>query len=186
MKKLITALAFLLVVALCAIAFAMMVNVRFPVRHMDAITANAGELEPSLILAVIMAESSFRPYVESRVGAQGLMQIMPATAAEIAERMGKTDFDPEDVWLPEVNIAMGSFYLNSLLNRYDGSVELALAAYNAGLGNVNRWLANPDYSQDGKTLDVIPFPETYNYLQRVARFQRIYSVILRVRGFFRV
>ena len=176
--------AFFIIAALSTVALGMAVNMRFPVRYMDIIEANAGELELSLILAVIMAESSFRPYVESHAGAQGLMQLMPATAEWMAERMGISDFDQENIWLPEVNIAIGSFYLNWLVNYYNGNINLALAAYNAGLGNVNRWLDDPEFSSDGETLDVIPFRETYNYLNRVQLNQRIYRRILGVRGFF--
>jgi len=182
MKKLSKAL--ILIALLSIAALIMAVNIRFPVRYMDIIIANAGELEPSLILAVIKAESSFRPLVESHAGAQGLMQLMPPTAAWMAEQMGKTDFDPADVWNPEINIAIGSFYLNWLKNYYDGNLNLALAAYNAGLGNVNRWLANPEFSSDGENLDVIPFRETYNYLNRVRQNQRVFEIILAIRGFF--
>jgi len=151
---------------------------------MDVIEANAGELEPSLILAVIMAESSFRPMVESRAGAQGLMQLMPGTAEWMAQLMGMADFEAQDVWIPEVNIAIGSFYLNWLVSYFDGNIDLALAAYNAGQGNVRRWLADPAFSGDGENLHTIPFAETHNYLNRVRLNQRIYRVLLAVRGIF--
>jgi len=175
----------LLIVLLSTTALLMAVNIRFPVRYMDIIKAHAGELEPSLILSVIKAESSFRQRVESHAGAQGLMQLMPPTAAWMAEQMGMTDFDPENVWKPEINIAIGSFYLNWLKNYYNGNINLALAAYNAGLGNVNRWLADPEFSSDGENLDVIPFRETYNYLHRVRQNQQVYEIILTIRGWFR-
>jgi len=170
-----------ILIVLTAIAMVMAVNMRFPVRHLDIIRENAGELETSLVLAVIKAESSFREGALSRAGAQGLMQLMPATAEEMASHMGLTDFQPEDVWLPEINIAMGTFYLNRLVSQF-GCIELALAAYNAGQGNVNNWLADPQFSADGESLDVIPFPETYNYLRRVRQNQRIYNIILTVTG----
>jgi len=175
MKKL---FALLVIAVFFAVVAVSVVSARFPVRYLDIIYENAGDLEPSLILAVIMAESSFRPYAESRVGAQGLMQLMPPTAMEMARLMGLEDFEQEDVWLPEVNIALGSFYLNRLFNFFGRDVSVALAAYNAGQGNVATWLNNPDLSGDGVTLDSIPFPETYNYLRRVKRIQRIYEVIL--------
>jgi soluble lytic murein transglycosylase len=180
MKKWI-ALSLILIFILSVVAGVMAVNTRFPVRHLDIVRENAGDLEVSLILAVIMAESSFREDARSHRGAQGLMQLMPATAAEMATRAGMTDFQPEDVWLPEVNIALGSFYLNRLANMY-GCTELALAAYNAGQGNVNQWLADSRYSSDGRGLDKIPFRETENYLERVKRNQRIYEIILFLTG----
>ncbi|MCL1862740.1 MAG: lytic transglycosylase domain-containing protein [Defluviitaleaceae bacterium] len=175
MKKLMLSV----IVILTVIAMAMAVNIRYPVRHLDIIRENAGELETSLILAVIHAESSFREAALSHAGAQGLMQLMPATAEEMASHMGMGDFQPEDVWLPEINISMGAFYLNRLVARF-GCIDLALAAYNAGQGNVTAWLADPQFSADGESLDVIPFPETYNYLRRVRQNQRIYNIILTV------
>ena len=177
MKKFLLVVSLLIV--LCVAAVIIGVNMRFPVRHMDIIEANAGELDPTWILAVIMAESSFREGAESHRGAQGLMQLMPTTAEWVAELMGMEDFDPESVWLPEVNIALGSFYLNWLLQYYNGNLNLALAAYNAGLGNVNRWLGDTQFSSDGENLDVIPFNETDNYLRRVTFNQRVYQIILR-------
>jgi len=148
---------------------------------MDIIEEHAGEIDPTWILAIIMAESSFRPNAESHRGAQGLMQLMPATAEWVAELMNKTDFDPESIWLPEVNIAMGSFYLNWLKRYYNGDLNLAITAYNAGLGNVNRWLADTDFSSDGRTLDSIPFNETANYVDRVSFNQQVYMQLLRIR-----
>ncbi|MCL1844539.1 MAG: ABC transporter substrate-binding protein [Defluviitaleaceae bacterium] len=177
MKKFLVSVLILILIVTAGI---MAINIRYPVRHMDVIREHAGELEPSLILAVIMAESSFREGAQSHVGAQGLMQIMPATAEDIARQMG-LDFQPDDVWVPEINIAMGSFYLNRLVRQF-GCVDVALAAYNAGQGNVNNWLGNPEFSGDGQNLDVIPFRETANYVRRVRQAQRMYEIILRVRG----
>ena len=155
------------------------IRMRFPVHHLDIVRAHAGELDPSWIMAVIMAESSFRPQAESHRGAQGLMQLMPATALWLSGLMGNSDFSPEDVWKPEVNIAIGSYYLNHLLRLFDGNIELALAAYNAGQGNVRNWLDNPEISSNGRTLDRIPFTETYHYINRVAFNQRVYAFLLR-------
>jgi len=178
MKKLRNAVAVLLVLFLCFLAGVLALRMVFPIRHMEIISAYAGELEPSLVLAVIMAESSFDQHAQSHAGAQGLMQIMPPTAADMAVRMGLTDFEPRDVWYPEVNIAIGTFYLNRLKNHFDGSLDLALAAYNAGQGRVTGWLNDPEISPDGITLDNIPFPETENYLRRIWQFERIYRFLL--------
>jgi soluble lytic murein transglycosylase len=109
------------------------------------------------------------------------MQLMPATAEDIATRMGMTDFDPQYVWMPQVNIAIGAFYLNMLVEMY-GCVNLALAAYNAGQGRVNGWLRDPEISHDGQNLHAIPFPETHNYVRRVNRNLRVYRFILAATG----
>ena len=79
---------------------------------------------------------------------------------------------------------MGAFYLNRLYSIFDGNINLALAAYNAGQGNVRNWLNNPELSSNGTTLDTIPFPETDTYLRRVRFNMRIYEIILTTRGIF--
>ncbi len=94
-------------------------------------------LPPNLINAVIWVESRFQPRAKSPAGARGLMQLMPATASALAQSMGKFRASPYD---PEFNIAAGSLYLAKMIERYDGDVRLALAAYNAGAGNVDKWM----------------------------------------------
>jgi len=172
-------LLMLVVLVLAGVVGFIGVRMRFPVRYLAYVEAHAGELDASWILAVIMAESSFRQQARSPQGAQGLMQLMPATATWVAGLMGKTDFDPASVWDPAVNIALGSFYLNWLYQRFGGDITLMLAAYNAGQGNVQNWLNNPELSPDGATLDSIPFTETHYYVQRVRFNQRVYRFILR-------
>jgi soluble lytic murein transglycosylase len=155
------------------------VKTRFPVHYLEYVRAHAGELDPSWVMAVILAESGFNPRALSPAGARGLMQLMPETAHDVARRMGMRDFNPEDLWDPYINIAMGCFYLNERLRGFNGDIRLALAAYNGGQGNVRSWLANPEFSRDGKTLDVIPFTETYHYINRVVFNQRVYAYLLR-------
>ena len=95
------------------------------------------------------------------------MQVMPQTAEFLARRSGATNFTTADLGTPQVNIAYGSYYLRYLLNEYHGSITLALAAYNGGESNVDRWIA--EAHADGHTLTVndIPFPETRAYVTRV-------------------
>jgi soluble lytic murein transglycosylase len=146
-----------------------------PLSHEDTIRAQAldKQLDPSLIAAVIYAESKFSDSTSS-AGALGLMQLLPSTAHFIADRSGGTAFTTEDLSTPAINIAYGSWYLRYLLDRYDGNEVLALAAYNGGMGNVDRWVA--DAGARGERLDVadIPFPETRAYVQRVLDARREY------------
>ena len=146
-----------------------------PLNNADVIRQQAAEkhLDPALIAAVIYAETKFDPRA-SPVGAEGLMQIMPQTAEFLAHRSGATTFTTADLATPEVNIAYGSYYLRYLLDEYHGNKTLALAAYNGGESNVNRWVA--DARAQGRSLTVadIPFPETRAYVTRVLSAERRY------------
>ena len=117
-------------------------EVSLPLRHDDIIRQQAADkdLDPALIAGVIYAESHFRDQT-SQAGAKGLMQLMPETADYIAQKSGGTAFVQGDLATPQVNIAYGSWYLRYLLQRYDGREVLALAAYNAGEGKVDEWVA---------------------------------------------
>jgi soluble lytic murein transglycosylase len=142
--------------------------VTLPLRHDDIIRQQAADksLDPALIAGVIFAESHFRDQT-SHAGAKGLMQLMPDTADFIAQKSGGIAFEQGDLSTPQVNIAYGSWYLRYLLDRYDGSEPLALAAYNAGHGTVDGWLA--DAAADGRNFQVddIPYPETRGYVLKV-------------------
>jgi soluble lytic murein transglycosylase len=140
-----------------------------PLRHEDIIRQQAADkgVDASLIAAVIYTESRFRDQT-SHAGAKGLMQLMPGTADYIANLSGGTAFEQGDLATPQINIAYGSFYLHYLLKKYRGSEELALAAYNAGEGKVDEWLAKA--AGDGETFAVsrhVPFPETREYVTKV-------------------
>lgn len=121
-------------------------------------------LDPNLVFAVIKTESSFQPDVVSRAGAMGLMQVLPTTAEWIAWRRGFS-YDSERILEPAYNIDLGCYLLSYLLEHYDSDLTLAVAAYNAGVGNVDKWLNSDEY-YDGKKLS-IPFSETRNYVEKV-------------------
>ena len=175
----------LFVIAIIGVIF--LVNRYYPLRYVDLVNEHAEmfDLEPELVFAVIHAESRFNSSAVSRAGASGLMQIMESTAYWLAPQTGLDDFNYEDqIFDPAVNIRLGTFYLNMLIDRF-GDVDVALAAYNAGSGRVRGWLGDPEFSEDGLTLDHIPFPETRNYIERVASNRRIYAIILRFPFLFR-
>lgn len=146
----------------------------YPLRYTDIAEEYADKynLDPYLVYGVIKAESNFVHDAHSGV-ARGLMQITDSTARWIADKMKLTDFETDMLNEPEKNIQMGCFYLRYLLDYYK-DLELALAAYNAGMGNVNRWLGNTEHSADGETLDNIPFKETREYVERVEKYTEIY------------
>jgi soluble lytic murein transglycosylase len=135
--------------------------------------AAAKHLDPALIAAVIYAESKFEPR-PSAAGAQGLMQILPETAYYLAHLSGGRAFTAADLATPEINVAYGSYYLRYLLNHYGGNELLAVAAYNGGLSNVDRWVARARANGGDLTVADIPFPETREYVQRVMSAQRAY------------
>lgn len=130
-------------------------------------------LDPALVAAVIRQESNFDPQAQSRVGAQGLMQLMPQTAEEIARKKGEDAAG--DLYSIDTNLSYGSFYLAYLLDRFDGQTATALAAYNAGPTITAQWLEDPDYSADGKTLTSIPYRETSHYVKKVLAYYQEYK-----------
>jgi soluble lytic murein transglycosylase len=133
-----------------------------PLRHEDVIRQQADEkgVDAALIAAVIYSESKFSDQTSS-AGARGLMQITPEAAQYIEKQSGGTTFKLSDLSDPELNIRYGTFLLRELLDRYDGDEAAALAAYNAGPGNADKW-GGADL-----TVEAIPFPETRAYVEEV-------------------
>jgi soluble lytic murein transglycosylase len=145
-------------------------EVALPLKHEDIIRQQSQEkgVDAALIAAVIYTESQFVDQT-SHADARGLMQITPDTAKEIEKLSGGTTFNLQDLRDPELNIRYGTFYLKHLLDMYDGDPVAALAAYNAGPGNVDEW------GGAGITIDDIPFPETRAYVEKVLEKQREYK-----------
>ena len=143
-------------------------EITLPLRHEDIIRQQSSEkqLDPALVAAVIYEESRFRDQT-SHAGARGLMQITPDTARFIARDSGGTEFVEADLATPQVNISYGAYFLRYLLDKYDGNETLALAAYNAGETNVNRWVDEAGGPGAFDTGEHIPFPETRDYVENV-------------------
>ena len=144
----------------------------FPTPYREAVD-NAAErfgVDRALIYAVIKAESNFDPAAVSHAGAKGLAQITDNTAQYVAEMIG-VEYGSGDSFDAEKNISLSAAYLRYLLQKYNGDIRLAMAAYNAGEGNVDKWLA-----EDGEMKD-IPFGETKKYVRKVKLYRRIYSIL---------
>jgi soluble lytic murein transglycosylase len=138
--------------------------------------AAAKRLDPALIAAVIYAETKFDPRT-SPAGAEGLMQIEPATAEFLAKLSGGYKFTTSDLGTPAINVAYGSYYLRYLLDHYSGDEMLAVAAYNAGLANVDRWVTRAHSEGKSLTVGEIPFGQTRAYVQRVLQAQGEYRAV---------
>jgi soluble lytic murein transglycosylase len=141
-------------------------RLRYPLSYEQIVRGHARnyDLEPALLAAVIYQESKFDAEARSDAGAVGLMQLQPETAKGIALRTGGSRFRVDDLTNPEINVRYGSWYLRHLIDKY-GDEELALAAFNAGQGNVDNWL------REGKG---IAFAETRHYVDRVQELKAIY------------
>lgn len=146
----------------------------YPKKYSHEVEMYAKEygVEENLIYAVIKAESNFNKNAISKKNALGLMQLMYNTAEEVAKTIG-LDIDQEIILKPEVNINIGTKYLSILINKYN-NIEVALAAYNAGSGNVDNWITNGTIKGDGSDIENIPFKETNNYVRKILRDYKIY------------
>jgi soluble lytic murein transglycosylase len=139
--------------------------------------AHQYEVDPLLIYAIMKVESKYNPYAVSRSGAKGLMQIMDKTGAWGAQEVNIREYTHDILFKPEANIQIGCWYVAKLIKQYEGNLNVALAAYNAGPGNVYKWRNDPKYSFDGKTLYNIPFKETSSYVKKVQWHYKVYQFL---------
>lgn len=149
----------------------------YPLKYQETIFryASANGLDPFLTAAIIKVESDYRPGAISPRGAVGLMQLMPKTAHWIAEQQGDS-FDPAWLLDPERNICYGTWYLAFLKQEFNDMI-IALAAYNAGHGNVKKWLSDQRWTGKVEDLDQIPFPETKQFIRKTIWTYRIYRYL---------
>ncbi len=154
----------------------------YPIKYQTEVTKASEQfhIPPSLVYAIVHTESSFNPNAISTANAKGLMQLTDGTFQWALSRAGEKDrYTPAALFEPAINIHYGVYVLTLLGEQFENT-ETILAAYNAGQGNVNQWLADTRYSADGKTLHTIPYPETETYITRVLeaqqRYQALYSI----------
>lgn len=137
--------------------------------------ANEYNVDEYLIYAIIKAESNFEPNAESHRGAKGLMQLMYSTAEDISKRIG-IELNEDNILEPDINIKLGTKYISMLIQKYN-NINLALAAYNAGSGNVDGWIEKGTLKSDGSDIENVPFTETNNYVRKILRDYEIYKNI---------
>lgn len=149
-------------------------DILFPVDYEEIVTkySNEYELDKYLVMAVIKTESGFIPDASSGK-AMGLMQLTDDTGRWVSDKL-KIKYNSTDLNNPEKNIRLGCYYLKYLMDYYQ-SIDVALAAYNGGMGNVDKWLKDKRYSDDGKSLKNIPFIETREYVQKVNKHWNKYK-----------
>ena len=131
------------------------------------------DVDENLVYALIKAESNFEPNAESHRGAKGLMQLMYSTAEDIAKRIN-VNLNEDNILEPDININLGTKYISMLIQKYN-NINLALAAYNAGSGNVDGWIEKGTLKSDGSDIENVPFTETNNYVRKILRDYEIYK-----------
>lgn len=166
-------LLFILVFSAVGLGFALL----FPFQYRKEITtyANKYQLDPALVASIVNVESHYNKDRVSNVGAIGLMQLMPTTAMEIATKKALTNFEVEDLYDVETNLDFGCYYLSYLNSVFDNNLTNVIASYNAGLNNVNAWLLDTTFSDDGVTIIQTPYEETNNFLKRVNSSYKVYA-----------
>ncbi|WP_082759993.1 lytic transglycosylase domain-containing protein [Abyssisolibacter fermentans] len=170
-------------ILLCILIVFGLVNIKrigrvvFPMKYQKQIYtySNTYKVDPLLIASIIRAESSFLLRAKSHKGAIGLMQIMPKTGRWAAKEIGIKNYSDEKLYDEDINIIIGCWFVNKLSVEFDGNMDLVLAAYNAGSGNVNKWINDGKISIDN--IENIPFVETKNYVKRISIYLKIYKFL---------
>ena len=148
----------------------------YPLKYSEYVEKYAEEynIDKYLVYAIIKAESNFEENAKSASNAVGLMQIMEATAIETSNKM-ELNVTENDLFNPELNIKIGLKYFTTLLEKYNNNYNLAIIAYNAGIGNVDKWINYDIIKEDGTDIENVPFKETNNYARKILRDYEIYK-----------
>ena len=183
MKRLIKILIILIIILLLYFVLFKVVEIDkiimkkiYPLKYSEYVEKYANEynIDKYLVYAIIKTESNFEEEAKSTSNAIGLMQIMEATALETANKMDLS-ISKEDLFNPELNIKIGLKYFTDLLDKYNINYNLAIIAYNAGIGNVDKWIQEGIIKVDGSDIENVPFKETNNYARKILRGYEIYK-----------
>lgn len=177
------ALVILLTIGLAILAFIGISNFvlenMYPLHYESVIFKYSKEydLDILLVASVIRAESKFDPYAISHKEARGLMQIASITGNWASKELNIENYNEELLFDPDINIRIGCWYLSKLKKEFNNNMTNVLAAYNAGSGNVRKWLGNEEYCPNGVELEKIPFGETKRYVEKVNKNYKIYNYL---------
>lgn len=179
-KILITIIIFLLLIVAFFGIFKIqnrILQILYPKKYADYVYQYSEEnrIDPLLTFAMIKAESNFKEDAVSKSGAKGLMQLMDATAKETANKL-QMEYEENTLYHAESNIKLGTKYFSTLMEKYK-NIPVALTAYNAGTGNVDKWIENDTIQEDGSDIENIPFRETNHYVRKILRDYEIYKKI---------
>ena len=179
-KKILISIAILIIIFVLLFGVVKIQNIIlkkiYPIKYSEYVEKYAKEYEVDevLLYSIIKAESNFNPNVVSSSGAIGLMQLMDSTAEELANKLDLTFSKKSSLYNPELNIKLGTKYFSDLLKEYKGNTLLALTAYNAGKGNVKKWIEQGIIQEDASDIENIPYKETNNYVRKIVRDYKIY------------
>ena len=182
MKKLFR--LFILVIIIIAIVFVWKYKIEdfvmkqmYPIKYSEYVEMYSEEynMDPLLVYSIIKAESNFNPNAKSHSNAYGLMQVTKSTGKETARKLGIEFKNAKVLYEPETNIRIGIAYFDYLLKRYDDNMNIAIIAYNAGFGNVDKWISEGIIKEDGEDLENVPFKETNNYARKIINNYEIYK-----------
>lgn len=179
-KKMITIICSIVVFLIIFIPLQIMIlKIVYPKKYTEYVYeySEQNNIDPLLTFAIIKAESNFERNSLSQSGAIGLMQLMPETAEEVLKDIGIDLTIKEELYNEEKNIKIGTKYYALLYERYNHKTEIALAAYNAGIGNVDKWIEEGIIKEDGSDIENIPYKETNNYVRKILRDYAIYKVL---------
>ena len=178
-RKLKKMILFLFTISMLIVIALGFLATRYPIGYGSLIVKYSKEynIDPYLVASIINVESKYDKYAISSKEARGLMQIGPQTGQWASEEIGIEGYNEDLLFDPDTNIKIGTWYIDRLFKEFDGKLDLVLAAYNAGSGNVSKWLLDEDICKDGVNLNKIPFKETEDYLVRVKDSYKVYSKV---------
>ena len=172
---------FLTIIIICILSIVMLKKVFYPLTHFEIVKTEASKnnIDPYLVMAIIKTESGFKNEATSNKEAKGLMQIMDTTAHDVNSEIKVVDDVNNNLYDENVNIALGCKYFSNLINKYNGNLYIAICAYNAGMGNVDKWIQQGNIDKNlNKYKNInLPFKETENYLRKVIVRYKVYRIL---------